>query len=192
MSNIPFADLTIRSNITNDDFFVTNRENEEISPEGIIPFSLIKNNLYKDLIVKNNIYNVTENVDVITYNNILSVKNSDGSLIGFKDFLKETYGIFQISCKKSNDTNIENSVVGLFDLIWVPNNINLSNLIILENQTIYIANDPEDDTKNNICIFLKPFIPESFGSFRINVRFTQEVPTAKCLIDCDFWLIETE
>ena len=192
MANKTFGDLTVRSNITDNDFFISNRENEEISPEGRISFPLLRNNLYKDLIVKNNVYNITQTVDVITSNNILNLKNSDDSLIGFKDFLKQTYGIFQISCKRSNNINIGNSVIGMFDLIWVPNNINTPSFTILENQTIYIANDPENVASNNICFFLKPFIPEFFGSFRINVRFTQDVPSAKCLIDCDFWLIETE
>jgi len=192
MANKTFGDLPVRSNITENDFFVTNREKQTTSPEGRISLSVLRNSLYQGLIVKNDIYdNSTKNVVVKTQNNVINIKNDDDSLLTFNNVSKNVYGIFQISCKRTNSVTIGTSVVCLFDLLWVPSLRNTTPITIFENQNLIISNNPSS-VMNNTCLFLPSFIPISSGNFRLRVRFTQDVSSAKCQIDSSFWIIQTQ
>jgi hypothetical protein len=191
MANKTFGDLPLRSGITENDFFVTNREKETISPEGRISLSVLRNSLYQGLIVKNDIYDISSKVDVKTSNNTIDIKNDDKSLITFKNFSKNVYGVFQISCKRTGSTNIGTSVACIFDLLWVPSLKNTKPITIFENQNLIISNNP-NSVMNNSCLFIPSFIPVSSGNFQLRVRFTQTLASAKCQIDSSFWIIQTQ
>jgi hypothetical protein len=193
MANKTFGDLPLRSGITENDFFVTNREKETISPEGRISLSVLRNSLYQGLIVKNDIYDISSKVDVKTSNNTIDIKNDNGTLLTFKDVNKNVYGVFQISCKRTGSTNIGTSVACLFDLLWVPSLKDKKNytVTIFENQNLIISNNPSS-VMNNSCLFIPSFIPVSSGNFQLRVRFTQTLASAKCQIDSSFWIIQTQ
>jgi hypothetical protein len=191
MANKTFGDLPIRSSITKNDFFITNRNKEKISPEGRVSLDVLKKNIHNGLIVKNTVYNASKKVDVTIKNNTLDIKTDANELITFNDSLKNVYGILQISCNRTSGSPIENSVICVFDLVWKPAAKGKDDITIFENQNLIISNHPSTITNNN-CLFITPFIPQSSGYFKISARFTQTVNTSQCLIDSDLWLIETQ
>jgi hypothetical protein len=191
MANKTFGDLPVRSNITDNDFFVTNRDKQNPSPEGRISLAVLKKNIHNGLIVKNTVYNTSKKVNVTIKNNTLDIKTDKNELITFNDSSKNVYGILQISCNRTSGPSIENSVICLFDLVWKPAAKNKSDITIFENQNLIISNSPSTVT-NNTCLFITPFIPTSSGNFKISARFTQTVNTSQCLVDADLWLIETQ
>jgi hypothetical protein len=191
MANKTFGDLPIRSSITKNDFFLTNRNEEKISPEGRISLDVLKKNIHNGLIVKNTVYNGSKKINVTIKNNTLDIKTDKNELITFNDSSKNVYGILQISCNRTRGLSIENSVICLFDLVWNPAAKSKSDITIFENQNLIISNNPSTITNNN-CLFITPFIPGSSGNFKISARFTQTVNTSQCLVDADLWLIETQ
>jgi len=190
MANKTFGDLPVRSNITTDDFFITNRDKQDPSPEGRISFDILKKTIHNGLIVKNAVYNTDKKVNVTIKNNNLDIRTDKNELITFKDDSKNVYGILQISCNRNGNTPIENSVVCLFDLVWKPAAKNKLNVTIFENQNLVISNNPSSVT-NNTCLFIPPFIPTSSGNFTLSVRFTQTIQSS-CQINSDLWLLETQ
>jgi hypothetical protein len=192
MANKTFGDLPVRSSVTNNDFFITNRQNIQNSPEGRVSLQSLKNNIYKNLIVQNINLNSSNRVDVKTSNTSIYIDDEEGKSLIFNDLKKNSYGFFQISCTKANNVSIGNSVLGLYDLFWEPSDRKFPNNFFFTNQILTISNNNTENVTSPTCLFLNPFIPESAGKFRLRIRFTGNVSTAKCLIKTNIWVLQTQ
>lgn len=181
MANKTFGDLPARSNITSDDFFITNRTSDVNFPEARTGINILTNYLYPGLIVKNT------KIDEYKYFNPKVTKQAmdiklGSELITFKDpkNKKSVHGLFQIEATQTKGSGIN---IPSYSLSYVRNDSKFSPIVFYTDKLLDISKPQH--------LFIDPFIPESPGKFQIQVSFLTTNPSQQYRIESSILLFET-
>jgi hypothetical protein len=190
MANKTFGDLPARSEILNDDFFITNRASNTNYPEGRLGINVLKNYLFDDLIVKNAKFSNTTTLDVKITKQSIFIKDGNNN-ITFKDVKKLVHGFFQIKCNQSKGNPLGSSLC-TYTLTYVPNDIKFNKVTFFSSEILEISNTSSSVTADTYHhLFIDPFIPDGIGQFRLDIQFLSTVAGAKCTVESSILLLET-
>jgi hypothetical protein len=200
-----FENLPLRSEILDSDYLAGYRE-EALTPEGIVPWPVIKNNLLSGLMIKNNYYKVIQKIDVSTSIANIHIKDENNNLISFNNLSNTFMGIFQITCNKNAPSYLASTlknILCLYDLKWVPKNLDSFSVtggprvLPINYYALGTGADTADDVnlpKSYQHIFIPPFSPQTLtGHFSLEVVFTSELKEVDVSADinADIWITET-
>lgn len=190
MANKTLGDLPARSEILNDDFFITNRASNTNYPEGRLGINVLKNYLFDDLIVKNTKFSNTTELNVKITKQSIFIKNGNNN-ITFKDLKKPVHGFFQIKCNQSRGNPLGPSLC-TYTLKYVPNDKKFKEIDFFSSEILEISNTSSSVTADIYHhLFIIPFIPNGVGQFRLDVQFLSTVPSSKCTVESSILLLET-
>lgn len=186
MANKTFGDLPARSNILDDDFFITNRTSDSNFPEGRTGIDKLKNYLYPGLIIKNTKLVGSKEFEVKISSQRLEIKNGT-NLVTFQDPKKSVHGLFEIKGTQTKGSGIN---ICTFSLSYVPNDTKLGNKYFYSNEVLEIDAGGVSLFRP-LHLFIDPFVPGGKGSFMIDIAFIEKNTEKKCKIDASFLLFET-
>lgn len=201
-----FENLPLRSEIQPTDYLAGYRENA-LSPDGLVSWSVMKNDLQKGLMVKNSYYKTIEKVNVSTSKTTISIKESNGGLIFFNNLSNTIMGLFQISCNKNAPSYLAptlKNILCLYDLKWVPKNFDVFSVTngVRVLPINYYAEGTSGSMSNDINlpksyqhIFIPPFNPQTTsGYFSLEILFTSTLTEVDVYADinADIWITETQ
>lgn len=188
MANVTFNDLPTRATLGSNDFFVINSSNRSVLPEGKVSFNTLKKEIRQDLLTTN--YNFDDQKNVIvktssTTSNTITI-NDEGKLVVFDNPNNKVFGFFQLECLRSGTVTLPD-VLCQYSLIWIPVNtqpgIPRTPQTLINNAYIPINNSTTTITNSFFQnLQIDAFTPLGNGNFRLTVRFTQDVPSAKAVV----------
>jgi len=191
MANLTFDDFPAREDVETDDYFIINRQSDANFPEGRISSEILRDYILTDLMHQNLFFTKEQIVDVSIANNFVDIKNSDGTLIDFKNQKTAVNGIFEVECVEFNN-DISNSVLCYYDLVWIPVDNKYENITFFSNYVLPINSDLNLETKNFHHLLLPRFIPQTLGSFRLSIRFSQEIENYKTNVKTKMWVFQNK
>jgi hypothetical protein len=196
MANITFNDLPTRASLGSNDFFIINSSNRAVLPEGKINYNTLKKEIREDLLTTNYNFNGQNNVIVktsSTANNTITI-NDRGKLIIFDNPNNKVFGFFQLECLRTGTVTLPN-VLCQYSLLWIPVDtrpgVPRLPQILVNNAFIAINNSTTTITNSFFQnIQIDNFTPQGNGNFRLTVRFTQDIPAAKAMVDYKLTLFQ--
>lgn len=197
MANVTFNDLPNRTTVGNNDFFVINSSDRTVLPEGKVGFNVLKTAIQSNTLTTNYFRNTINNVQVktaATGDNLITI-NDTGKLFTFPKKNSNAYGIFQLSCRRTGPVPLTN-VLAFFNLLWYNRATQTTNAVgllgSLDPLSLPINNgsgSPSSSTIHNT--FLSIPVGDGIGFMQLEVSFSQNLPSARAIVETSSWLFQT-
>lgn len=184
-----FSQLPVRSTVTGNDFLISDRAGAATSPEARIDVDILKNYILKGNIDETGYYENNQQIPIDTKNSVVDTRNGTNP-ITFENLNKTVYGFFEIRCTYAQAPS---SLAAIYSLSWnsFRGKAGVLDKNLITNRVLDVKKDTSDkDGLSTHHLFIPPFVPETSGWFRVDVKFTSKIANKKANIAVDFWTFQ--